>query len=584
MNVNSDSPQSFGQVGRNADYIERGYKRMPAHKAAWKQTPAEKKKIEKEQAAGLNALNGMRTAALVVPAAGGKRSKKIQGFLGEAAGADPKILGEGAYGTAMEISVTPALAAALSTKGGLASIGLTNVVPARGSPQKLKTGTKIVLKLAKDEGPRVAQAVKELRVHAYLADPTVKTPGMPNSASYVPAYYGGGTIPGTSATVTFMGLVGGKTLYKTSKVTAKQASRIERAYVSLWARGIYHADAHSGNLMFDAKGNPRVIDFGFAVVLPTNLVPKTYAEALSVGWARRTDAFVQAVLVDYSFHNPNTLALKMLRSKMSPKDVEAMRRRRSKFVPRGLVPAAKRKAVSPASGAARPPKKIDWGSASTIKKSAGPLASKIDWGSSVVEKRPASSNMNVNVAPANVSMTGGSTKAPAAGKRAASGSPDASGGGAGAARKKRRTEVRSGTVAKKRAASGSPNVGGGGAAEKRARAKPSRKPPAAPRPVGASAIRNVATPQIRRLKVANLKATLGGLRRAGYEIPAYSKLKKEALVGAVRDARAKEPLASSRKKVGQLRAIARGLGVREVAKMKRANVVAAIVNKRRVAR
>ena len=548
--MNIEEPKSFGQIRRHADYAERGYARNPARPAAWKKSHAGAIKLAKDQTskpgAGLNALDGMKTSALVVPAAGGKRSTKIQKFLDEAVGTGgvPKILGKGSYGTAIEITVTPDIAAALAAKGGLASIGLANAVEARGSTKKLRTGAKIVLKLANDIGPRVAQAIKELRVHAYLADPTVKTPGMPNSADYVPAYYGGGTIPGTSATVTFMGLVEGKTLSKTKEISVKQASRIERAYVSLWARGIYHADAHDGNLMFDSKGNPRIIDFGFAVVLPPQLVPKSYSEALSVEWAYGVDEFVQATLMNYTHHNPNTLALKMMRTKLPPGKLDALRRRRAKFI-RERGGAAKRTAGSPNSGGAKPAKRtrvIDWGSVSTAKKPPVVTRMNIDWGSASSVKKPGASQ-----------------------KRAASKSP--SGGGA---KKKARVEVPNivRTVAVKNPATAPPT------------SKPAKKPPGPPRPIGARDIRDVSTPQLKKLKVTNLKATLGGLRKAGYDIPAYSKLKKEGLVGIVRNARAKEPLASSRKTVKQLRTIAKGLHIQNVSKMKRANVVAAIISKR----
>jgi hypothetical protein len=302
--------------------------------------------------------------------------------------------------------------------------------------------------------------------------------------------------------------------------------------------------------MFDVKGNPKIIDFGFAIVLPPKLVPKSYSEALSVEWAYRADEFIQASLLDFTHHNPDTLALKIMRSKLAPGKLDAMRRRRAKFV-RDRATAAKR-SVGGASSVERLAKKtrvtlapvvkrmdIDWGSASSVK-SGGAKGMNIDWGSaSTIKKVPAP-------------------------KRAASKS--ASGVEAKKARSDAPSVVRGSVV---KISNTIPQA-----------TKQTKKAPAAPRPIGTWAIGGVTTPQIKQLRVTNLKATLWGLKKSGYEIPAYSKLKKEGLVTLVMNSRAKEPIASGRKTVKQLKIIAKSLGVSGISKMKRSNVVKAISNKR----
>lgn len=46
---------------------------------------------------------------------------------------------------------------------------------------------------------------------------------------------------------------------------------LERAVLSIWGAGVVHADLHKGNIVVDSSSSVKIIDFGFAVILPAKL-------------------------------------------------------------------------------------------------------------------------------------------------------------------------------------------------------------------------------------------------------------------------------------------------------------------------
>ena len=115
-----------------------------------------------------------------------------------------------------------------------------------------------------------AQAHKQLATRCAPLSCAAKSACTPS-----PKLYFAGVDAAARVFVTVMELVNGDTLYdyvrRKKVLTASTYLNIEKAIVSMWLNGIVHGDLHEDNILISPTGNRVwIIDFGFAVVLPTN--------------------------------------------------------------------------------------------------------------------------------------------------------------------------------------------------------------------------------------------------------------------------------------------------------------------------
>jgi serine/threonine protein kinase len=335
---------------------------------------------------------------------------KVSAYLKMAGGV---IVGKGAYGVAWSVP-----AAAVLNKDFTAVASLRHAIPSR-STEMPPPNTRVVLKISKAPGMiGVTQGYHEIRVHAYLADPTIKTGDLPKSSDYVPKYYAGAYSPTLGSVVTVMELVDGQTMSSLSALTPRAYSELEMAFMSLWARRIFHADAHSGNVFLAKFGGVRIIDFGLSLVLPESMRAKSFEQAASVPYFKKLDefAFLYHAQKGYDFSNPNTLALRVYRNMVPASNSNVnleVRRSRNGFeigkpkpkarsplesgeirsdAPKNTKPPAKKPAPKPANVPKPAPKMPDipWekpaqkkASAKPAPKNPTPKMPKISFGSSV---------------------------------------------------------------------------------------------------------------------------------------------------------------------------------------------------------
>jgi hypothetical protein len=219
-------------------------------------------------------------------------------------------VGKGAAGEAWSLPAS-------AVPGLMKLAGVEHPAPVRAAPLP-SPSTRVVVKIAPSYGElgKVLQGYHEMRVHAYLADPSIKTPGLPRSSDHVPKYHTGGYSPKMDATLTVMELVDGRQVAATRELSARAFADLEKAFVSLWARRILHADAHSGNAFVKKDGRVALIDFGASIVLPESLRAKTVAQATSVEYYKKLDEFCFMYSEEYTALKPNTRALRDFRRKV----------------------------------------------------------------------------------------------------------------------------------------------------------------------------------------------------------------------------------------------------------------------------
>jgi serine/threonine protein kinase len=136
----------------------------------------------------------------------------------------------------------------------------------------------------------------EANIHRVLSSaPSIKIPGCTkqlDAKKHIPQFYFAGLFQNRFAGgdnrwwfVQVMSFVQGGSLKRAlmdSKgwLKAKEYVQIERAFCSLWANGIVHADAHSENILYnksagtkneDDRPHARLIDFGLAVRMPQGM-------------------------------------------------------------------------------------------------------------------------------------------------------------------------------------------------------------------------------------------------------------------------------------------------------------------------
>jgi outer membrane biosynthesis protein TonB len=340
-------------------YLERGFKRMPKTISPL-HIPTEMK-TQFRAAMRMDPLDGISSKSeeqsireIVKKTVRGGGDRRVEAYLKMNGGV---IVGKGAYGTAWSVPASAVLNADFTAVASIA-----HPVPARLASLP-PPSTRVVVKIAKAKSyAGILQGYHEMRVHAYLADPSIKTGDLPNSSDYVPKYYAGGFSPTLNATVTVMELVDGKTVSSIRDMSPRTYADLEKAFTSLWARRIFHADAHSGNVFAKKDGGIVIIDFGLALVLPESLRAKTIVQATSVEYFKKLDefAFLYHAWQGYDFSNPNTLALRVYRQMVPVSNAAldgAIRNARGRAFG-DKSPAESGEYFSPSSGrAAKPAKK-----------------------------------------------------------------------------------------------------------------------------------------------------------------------------------------------------------------------------------
>lgn len=187
-------------------------------------------------------------------------------------GSEAKFLSSGKYGRVYKLSIN-------KTAGKIKPIRnmLTNVVETDRVPQSgtfvVKVGTQ-----GKSDWPEfVRDNVHESQAHKHL---TTRCVSLKCAARQIcakdisPKFYFAGADPSARIFVTFMEFVSGETLFNylgRRPMTAVTYLVIEKAIVTMWLTGIVHGDLHEDNIMISPNGTKAwIIDFGFAVVLPSN--------------------------------------------------------------------------------------------------------------------------------------------------------------------------------------------------------------------------------------------------------------------------------------------------------------------------
>lgn len=521
-----------------------GHKRYISDPAMRSLDSTEVRNMAKSPGMGLDELDGIDSRKLETILRSFPSSKPMSGdrFHAEARGyakivsMGAEYLDRGAYGMVFKIP-------AASLSGRFAdiarSVGIDVAVPPTSAPPQ--TGV-VVMKISslqnKTSPRRIGLELLELRKHSYLSKPVVAgvRQGMPSSSNYVPKYFGGGYNSRIGAIVSFMEFVEGVQIGNLAYLEKNEFEMLELAFVSLWARRIFHADAHDHNLMMTRSG-PKIIDFGQSIVLPERLRATSVQQALSPPYFKELDDYgaMWSFVERYTFQNPNTLSLRYIYQRKVKKDAPPLRTFEAKPLP--------------------PRYKL------------APFAF-------VTRARPmAKSAMSSDSVESGEILPGRSGAASNAASRTAAPPPSAR-------RVAQRSKVTGGTTisAKPRVASKVDKK----VTPSAKKIEEKRAPPADKKKVVVKVARtwNEPTPVLKAAPAYRLKAIARGMKERGYPMVRYSKAKKNELVRKISEARKVAPDFSSRKTVPQLKKIAKDAGVAGIYKMKRENLVRAIKQKR----
>lgn len=448
-------------------------------------------------------------------------------------------LARGAYGIAFVVpaeSLGPRFTDVAKRAGIDVSIAPTSIPPRSGT---------VVLKIAnvgRDASPlSISDELLELRKHAYLARQRVQgtVDGVPQSCDYVPKYFGGGYSGRINATITFMEYLPGKKIGDLNSLTRKQFDALQNAFVSLWARRLFHADAHGYNLLMTDSG-PKIIDFGQSIVLPERLRARSVQTALTPEYFKELDdyAAMYSYKENYSFQNPNTRSLRFLYEKL-PKEAKP-----------GF-------AYKPFVAQPLPPRKPAQAPVLAPGERARPLA-----------KSAMSSNSNTSPENGEIQISWKVRKAPA--KKATPVPPKKP---APIAQKKPSPPPQKKATpapAKKHSA---PKT----ASSARTVSAPTKKPRVS---FPAAVSWNQPSGVLRAAPVDRLKRIARSMREKGFTIDPYYKNTQNKLASKIIEARRKGPDFSSKKTVEQLKTIARRLKVKGYYIMTREDLVRAIKARR----
>jgi hypothetical protein len=532
-------------------FDNRNYKRYLQKSAMKKLNSSEVVRMIASPGHGFDSLDGLDSRRIeeIVAMVPARNNVTNDNFAREAMRAAKSVspnadyLARGAYGIAFVIpaaSLGPRFNDVAKRSGIDVSIAPASIPPQSGVA---------VMKVAKVNGasPRaISDELLELRKHAYLAKRSVQgtAEGVPNSAAYVPKFYGGGYTGRINATITFMEYLPGKKIGDLATLSRADFDALQSAFVSMWARRLFHADAHGYNLLLTEAG-PKIIDFGQSIVLPERLRARSVQSALTPEYFKELDdyAAMYSYKEGYSFQNPNTRSLRFLYEKL-PKEARPAFRT---FVPQPLpprnpVPAAKKNLGGLAAMSANSSPEdgeivMSWKihKRDEKKKTVKPASRK------PTAPKPPSKSMPKSTPKL-------STKKPSAPKpRSASLSPSTSSASARTVTVPRPKSTKRGTTEKK---------------------------------IPAAITWNQPSAILRAAPVERLKKIARAMRTDGFTIAPYYKNSQTQLASKIIEARKKAPNFSSKKTVAQLKAIARKEGVRGAYAMTRNELVREIKARR----
>ncbi|AGE57887.1 PBCV-specific basic adaptor domain-containing protein [Paramecium bursaria Chlorella virus NW665.2] len=191
---------------------------------------------------------------------------------------DAKKLGEGAYGTVYQVVNTNKMKENLMSSLKTSTGKIVSSVP--------DIGTELIIKVAQQKNMSTAKflddSLRENLVHKHFTESpscSLVSRAKPVCVSeYVPKFYMSFITKNSKEyeTITVMNRAGYTTLATILMGTKLSQTElvhlyveIERAICSLWLAGYVHADLHKSNIMVTKEGkNPKIIDFGFSIVLP----------------------------------------------------------------------------------------------------------------------------------------------------------------------------------------------------------------------------------------------------------------------------------------------------------------------------
>jgi serine/threonine protein kinase len=269
------------------------------------------------------------------------------------------FVGGGAYGKAYKVVNTREMNEKILTSFENSTGKIVSSFPS--------IGTEIVIKIAKqhpDSGTEdfFEDSLRENLIHKNLSEspscalvPKVKPVCV---SEYVPEFYMSFITKNNSKyeSVTVMSNAGDTTLHKALPELSQSQLinlyvQVERAICSMWLAGYVHADLHASNIMVTKKdNNPKIIDFGFGIVLPesfkkqiaffiSTIINSGSNRSLAEVWTKIKLNGNNKTLSDYSNkiifgrkypgYNPESRILKGMWNKISPSNRKLLPKIRS---------------------------------------------------------------------------------------------------------------------------------------------------------------------------------------------------------------------------------------------------------------
>lgn len=165
-------------------------------------------------------------------------------------------------------------------------LGLNNIV---GDPGTIPKGKTLALKIQKIRNVmdiRNCEREARIQLHVNNKAPTVS-----------PRLYVSGYSKRYAAQITIMEGIDGRPMARANAISAKQFLALEANVIRLWVAGVVHADLHTNNIIIDSSGNPRIIDYGRAIVLPENLRPRKPIDASKRAFQNQLQAYTNKVII-----------------------------------------------------------------------------------------------------------------------------------------------------------------------------------------------------------------------------------------------------------------------------------------------
>ncbi len=149
----------------------------------------------------------------------------------------------------------------------------------KGSTSGLASTGSVLIKVQAIEDEDSLRDVKnessaQMEVYAGYVKPNAEMPTIHGSTIVPKLYFSGlinGPNPRCASWIWVMDRVSGKP-FSTANISVRQYASLERSLASLWMLGYAHADAHAGNVLYDAATDHTwIIDLGEAVSIPGSL-------------------------------------------------------------------------------------------------------------------------------------------------------------------------------------------------------------------------------------------------------------------------------------------------------------------------